>query len=246
VYSGGALSLSDGDTLTLAGTSADSVWVFQAASSLTIGSATHIIITGGATACNLFWQVGSSASIGTGADFQGTVLAAQSITAATGASVTGRLLASSAAVTLQSNSITVPTNCAPGSAPSYSPTISSGAAPTATVGKPYSFRVAAAGSPAPSLTVSSGSLPAGLTLNGTTGMISGTPRTSGSSTFTLTAANSIAPEAARVLTITASRPELATTGVDPTPALTVASIFLAAGVVLLIARRRTITVMRKS
>jgi len=250
VYSGGALALSDNGTLTLAGTSADSIWVFQAASSLTIGSATHIIITGGATACNVFWQVGSSASIGTSAQFEGTVLAAQSITAATGASITGRLLASSAAITLQSNTITVPTNCAAGNAPSTSPTITPGTAPTATVGTPYSFHITAGGSPAPALTVLSGALPAGLTFNGATGMLTGTPLAVGSSTFTIAATSAIAPAATAVFTVATvatGGPVLATTGVDPTPALTIGSILLAAGTLLLIARRRTtITVTRKS
>ncbi len=91
VYSGGALQLADTGALTLAG-SAESVWVFQAASTLTIGSGTRITITGGASSCNVFWQVGSSATIGTGAQFQGTVLAQQSVTATTGATVQGRLL----------------------------------------------------------------------------------------------------------------------------------------------------------
>jgi hypothetical protein len=247
VYSGGALALSDNGTLTLAGTAADSVWVFQAASSLTIGSATHIIITGGASACNVFWQVGSSASIGTSAQFQGTVLAAQSITAATGATVTGRLLASSAAVTLQSNTITVPTGCAAGNAPSQSPTISTTTAPAATVGKPYSFHIPASGTPAPTLAVSSGTLPAGLTLNGTTGIISGTPLSAGGSTFTVTATNSLAPAASTVFTVATGAPELATTGVNPTPSLLLGSILLAAGTLLMVARRRrTITIRTRT
>ncbi|TFD31031.1 DUF3494 domain-containing protein [Cryobacterium cryoconiti] len=112
VYTGGALALSDNGALTLAG-SANSVWVFQAASTLTIGSATRITITGGASACNVFWQVGSSATIGTAAQFQGTVLAQQSVTATTGATIVGRLLARTAAVTLDTNTITAPTGCSP-------------------------------------------------------------------------------------------------------------------------------------
>ncbi|MFX6019295.1 ice-binding family protein, partial [Acinetobacter baumannii] len=73
VYDGGALALADTGQLTLAG-SAESVWVFRAASSLTIGSGTRIVITGGASSCNVFWQVGSSATIGSAAQFQGTIV----------------------------------------------------------------------------------------------------------------------------------------------------------------------------
>jgi LPXTG-motif cell wall-anchored protein len=242
VYSGGALQLSNNGTITLAGTSADSVWVFQAASSLTIGSATHVIITGGASACNVFWQVGSSASIGTSAQFQGTVLAAQSITAATGATVTGRLLASSAAVTLQSNSITVPTGCATGSTPtqSDSPAISSTAPLAATVGTPYTFEVTATGSPAPTYSVSAGTLPEGLSLDGTTGMITGTPLNRGTTTFSITATNAVAPDASAFYTMSTSLASLPITGVDAAPALGLAAGFVFAGGMLLVTRRRKI------
>ncbi|MFT2568461.1 ice-binding family protein, partial [Escherichia coli] len=78
-------------------------WVFRAASSLTIGSGTRIVITGGASSCNVFWQVGSSATIGSAAHFQCTIVAEQSITAVTGATVDGRLLAQNGAVTLDTN-----------------------------------------------------------------------------------------------------------------------------------------------
>jgi Ice-binding-like/Putative Ig domain len=253
VYSGGALDLSNNGTLTLAGTAADSVWVFQAASSLTIGSATHIIITGGASACNVFWQIGSSASIGTSAQFQGTVLAAKSITVATGAAVIGRLLASTAAVTLQSNSITVPANCAAGGTPTTtnSPAISSAAPPAGTTGTPYSFDVTASGIPAPTFSITSGALPAGLALNGTTGEISGTPTAPGTSIFTVTATNANAPAVSAVYTVAVgvatptlalAAPTLALTGSNSAPALTLGSILLISGGLLFaVPRRRRMT-----
>ena len=202
VYSGGALSLAGGGALTLAG-SATSVWVFQAASSLTIGSGSQIIITGGATSCNVFWEVGSSATLGTTAQFQGTILAKQSITADTGATIQGRLLANTAAVTLDSNTITVPGTCGATGTPvsSASPAITSGTPTAATAGTPYSFTVTSTGTPAPTYTVTSGALPAGLTLNGTTGVISGTPTTPGSSTFTVTASNGVAPSVSAIYTV---------------------------------------------
>jgi hypothetical protein len=251
VYSGGALALADNGVLTLAG-SADSVWVFQAASSLTIGSATQIIVTGGANACNVFWEIGSSASLGTGAQFQGTILAKESITATTGATIIGRLLANTAAVTLDTNTITVPTGCTPPGTVSTSPTITSGTPTAATAGTPYSYPVTATGSPAPTYTVTSGSLPAGLTLNGTTGVISGTPTTPGSSTFTITVTNGTAPDTSATYTIettaaasagssasTASgAAELADTGGDMTGPLLLASLLAAAGVALVARARR--------
>ena len=121
IYNGDALALSDNGELTLAG-DANSVWVFQAASSLTIGSGTRITITGDANACNVFWQVGSSATIGTSAQFEGTILAHTSITATTTASITGRLLANTGAVTLDTNVITAPTNCPPPGTTTVTPT----------------------------------------------------------------------------------------------------------------------------
>jgi LPXTG-motif cell wall-anchored protein len=82
------------------------VFVFQAASTLTTATDSAVVILGGGEACNVFWQVGSSATLGTRAHLVGTVLAATSITATTGATVEGRLLASAGAVTLDTNTLT--------------------------------------------------------------------------------------------------------------------------------------------
>jgi hypothetical protein len=252
VYSGGALALADNGALALAG-SATSVWVFQAASTLTIGSATHITITGGATACNVFWRVGSSATIGTAAQFVGTVLADQSITATTGATIAGRLLASNAAVTLDANTITVPTGCPPAGTPvtTSSPAITSGAPTSSTVGTPYSFTVTASGTPTPTYSVTSGALPLGLTLNGTTGVVSGTPTTSGSSTVTITAGNGQSPNASATYTFVTAPAAiaavpgadtpidvLANTGSNPTLPLLTGLGFVAAGIVIVRYGRR--------
>ncbi|MCD6023629.1 MAG: hypothetical protein K0Q91_545 [Fibrobacteria bacterium] len=96
-----------GSNLTLAGTASD-VWIFQIASGLTVGNGIQVILTGGARAANVFWQVGTSAMLGTTSVFKGTILADQSISLNTGASLEGRALASVAAVTLASNAITQP------------------------------------------------------------------------------------------------------------------------------------------
>lgn len=215
VYTGDALRLADTGTLTLAG-SADSVWVFQAASTLTIGSGTRILITGGASSCNVFWQVGSSATIGSAAQFQGTVLADQSVTATTGATVVGRLLARNAAVTLDTTTITAPTGCpAPGTpSETVAPTITSGKPTAATAGTPYSFPVTATGSPAPTYS-DGGTLPPGLTINPTTGVISGTPTTPGTTTVTITADNGTAPADTETYVLTVRAP-----AVVPSPSAT--------------------------
>ena len=104
--SASSLEISSGD-LTLTG-GVDDVWIFQMGSTLVTTSGRKVILTGGAQPANVFWQVGSSATIGSGSDFKGTIMAAQSITVVTGATVEGRLLARVGQISLDSNLITVP------------------------------------------------------------------------------------------------------------------------------------------
>ena len=66
------------------------------------------MLLNGANPCNVYWQVGSSATLGTGTAFQGNIIALQSITMNTGASLVGRALARNGAVTLDTNAITLP------------------------------------------------------------------------------------------------------------------------------------------
>jgi hypothetical protein len=96
-----------GSNVTLAGTATD-VWIFQIASAFNVGSGIQVILSGGARATNVFWQVGTSAILGTTSVVKGTIIADQSISMNTGASLEGRALASIAAVTLASSTITVP------------------------------------------------------------------------------------------------------------------------------------------
>ena len=92
--------------LTLAG---NGVYIFQMGTGLTVNSNARVVLTSGATAAKIFWQVGTSAALGTYSVFKGTIMADQSITIATGATLEGRALARIASVTLDSNVVTIPT-----------------------------------------------------------------------------------------------------------------------------------------
>ncbi|MFF8099869.1 ice-binding family protein, partial [Streptomyces sp. NPDC016640] len=93
-------------TLTLNGQNdPNAVWVFQVGSTLTTASASRVLLTNGANPCNVYWQIGSSATLGTNSTFVGNILALTSISANTGTTVNGRLLARNGAVTLDSNTI---------------------------------------------------------------------------------------------------------------------------------------------
>jgi hypothetical protein len=85
----------------------DAVFVFQAGSTLTTASNATVAIINGGQACNVFWQVGSSATLGTGTNFIGSILALDSITLTTGANTSGRVLARNGAVTLDTSDVTV-------------------------------------------------------------------------------------------------------------------------------------------
>ena len=95
--------------LTLAGP-ATGVWIFQIVSTLTTAANnSNVILSGGALSKNVFWQVGSSATLGTTTTFAGSILAQASVTVNTGAVLNGRALARTGAVTLDSNVVNVPT-----------------------------------------------------------------------------------------------------------------------------------------
>jgi len=92
--------LSAGNVTLDAQGNANAVFIFQIGSTLTTLGGTQVVLAGGAQAKNIFWQVGSSATLGTTSIFYGTILALQSITLDTGATLHGRALARNAAVTL--------------------------------------------------------------------------------------------------------------------------------------------------
>ncbi len=138
--SGAGLNLTG--TITLdGGGSYDSVWVFKSSSSLITGTGAVVSLINGAQACNVYWQVTSSATIETGVAFAGTVLALTSITANNGASINGRLLARNGMVSLENNVITRPATCLTGAVAGAG---GGGGAGAAGAGGPAAFTAAGA------------------------------------------------------------------------------------------------------
>lgn len=108
VYSTASTAFTISGQLTLDGLGdPNAVFVFQALTVTTAGAST-VTLTGGAQACNVFWQVASSATLGGASHFVGTLLAMTSISLTGAATVDGRLLARNGAVTLIGNSVIVP------------------------------------------------------------------------------------------------------------------------------------------
>ncbi len=100
-----SLAISSGDLTFDAKGNSNAVFILQIASSLTTTSGRKVNLSGGASASNIFWQVGSSATFGTTSVFKGTVMAMQSITFNTGATLDGRAFARTGAVTMAGNTI---------------------------------------------------------------------------------------------------------------------------------------------
>lgn len=96
-------------TITLDGqNNLDAVFIFQVGESLTTATDSKVVLINQAQACNVFWQVSESATLGTRTKFQGTLMAGKSVTAVTNTSIVGRLFAQTGAVTLDNNVFTLP------------------------------------------------------------------------------------------------------------------------------------------
>ena len=111
-YTGGVYQSGSGtfgittDTLTLnGGGDASVVWIFKMTGALTTGSGSYVKLINGAQWYNVFWQVGTSATLGTNSTFRGNIMALSSITANEGAIISGRLLARTDSVSLRNNTI---------------------------------------------------------------------------------------------------------------------------------------------
>ncbi len=185
-------------TVTLnGGGNANAVFIFKFGSTLTTAGASVVSLISNAQPCNVFWQVGSSATLGTASTFVGNILALTSITLTTSANVQGRALARNGAVTLDTNTLTK-TTCSttgggpgtPGTCPVIS--ISPSSLPTGTVGVAYSQTIRAGNGLAAdstytfTKTANSGPLPPGFTLT-TAGVLSGTPTGTGTYDFAIRA-----------------------------------------------------------
>ncbi|TSD47478.1 DUF3494 domain-containing protein [Rhodococcus sp. KBS0724] len=135
--SGESIALSGTVTLDAQG-DPNAVFVFQAGSTLITSSSSTVALINGTQACNVFWQVGSSATLGTNSVFRGNLLARTDITATTAATIEGRLLAMNGAVTLDTNTITAPTCAPPVTTTPPTPTTTTAAPPetTTTVASP--------------------------------------------------------------------------------------------------------------
>lgn len=173
------------------------VFIFQVGSTLTTASSSVVQLINGGSSCNVFWQVGSSATLGTTTQLAGSILALQSITLTTSASVSGQLLARNGAVSLDTGTVGV---CLP-----VCPPITVNPATLPTGGQPdvpYSVQMTATGGTAPyTFAVTAGALPDGLTLS-SAGLLSGTPTAPGTWTFTITATDADDCTGFRAYTIT--------------------------------------------
>lgn len=107
------------------------VFIFQVGSTLTTASASHVNLINGAQACNIFWQIGSSATLGTSSVFTGDILALTSISVNDGVTVNGRTLARNGAVTLINDTITA-AHCASGTGTTTTGTGTTGTTTTGT------------------------------------------------------------------------------------------------------------------
>jgi len=198
-------NIASGTTLRLSG---GGIYIFQVGSALTANVLSAVVLENGATACNIFWQVTSAATLN-GVTFAGTVVAQAGVTLGVGASLNGRALTTTAGAVTMSGANTIGGCSAAVPGPGCPViTLSPATLPASSVGTAYSQQITASGGTAPYVfTLTSGTLPTGLTLT-PTGLIAGTPTAAGTFTFTIRAtdANGCFASIAYTLVITAVPP----------------------------------------
>jgi len=225
VYNAGGVTLGLTGTLTLDGQNdPNSVWIFQATSDLVTASTSSVVFINGGSPCNVFWQVTSSATLGSGSSFVGTILAMTSITLDSAVNVQGRALARNGTVTLINDHFVTSTCSAapvvviPPTRPPF--TIAPGATPTPVPAPITTF------TPAPAVTP--------------TVAPAATPTTTAASSVTPTTAPTAAPIAAvptaapAAIAGTQALPSTSTS--DPSDPLTILGVALA-GVGIILLRR---------
>ena len=222
------------------------VFVIQTDESLTTFERSRVELRNDAAAGNVFWQIGSSATLGTYSTMVGTIIAHTSITSNSGAETTGRLIALGAAVTLNGgadgrgwvklpgvattadadesidpetangDSAAVPDGDAEASSPE-APLITSGTRPDGVVGTKHpEIYITATGYPEPTFKISIGRLPTGLTLNGVTGLIRGTPTVVGTYVYKISARNGVGANATQWQSIRISASSVMENPLSPT------------------------------
>jgi len=164
VYDSAAGTFGITGTLTLdAQGNSNAVFIFKTASTLITAGASNVSLVNGAQACNVFWQVGSSATLGANSTFKGNILALTSATLTTGANVEGRVLARNGAVTLDTNTVTKATCAAPSTPTTPSatstPAVTPTPTPTPTSTSTSTLSVTSTSIPAPTSTTSVTSTP---------------------------------------------------------------------------------------
>ena len=203
---GSTANIAAGTTLILSGAG---TYIFQVGSAITANVNSNVVLINGASACNMFWQVTSAATLN-GLTFAGTVVAQAGVTLGVGATLSGRALTTAAGAVTMAGANTVGGCSGPGGGcPAI--TLAPPTLPNGTVGVAYSQTIVGSGGAAPyTYGVTAGALPAGVTLTAA-GLLAGTPTTAGSSTFTIRGTDANGCFAERSFTI------LITTGVPILP-----------------------------
>lgn len=250
VYTDTSLGLTGALTLDGQG-NPNAEFIFQAGSTLTTASNSRVLLINGASACHVVWQIGSSATFGTGTQFAGDVLAQTSITATTGATFQGRLLAEGGAVTLDTNTITAG-DCAavPSSPVTTTPTTTTTApvvattAPAAT-GVPVATSPTTSGAASTTATIPTAPVTTSLPVATTSTGGRSAPAAVGSAGSPSTTRSGAARTGSSVSTsvpaqdmTSSSRSQLPFTGADSQAEVAIAMTLMLGGGLLLIAGRR--------